>query len=263
MSKWLLLNAKCAHFQIYHGDNKSQSMRWWWYPLCTGPTHWIGSCASSPKQQSAVRHVAPLWHAIPTPSQLVFALTPWCCVLSREAANANFIVFGLARPGLVPTIYRTRREHANYYTSDGLLLKMGLWNFRSVWYYLTICPAWNCSHAIKIYFKYDEYLWGKVASISGLRGWNIWHPYTCVHRKKPEKKPNTTSSEQLQKCYRNIVDRYKIDTPKWQLHDRSLSCVGTATLVKHGGVKAVLLDQIYYHCKMMQSCNFRHSHKTE
>jgi hypothetical protein len=200
VSKWLLLNAKCAHFQIYHGD-KSQSMRWWWYPLCTGPTHWIGSCASSPKQQSAVRHVAPLGHAIPTPSQLVFALTPWCCVLSREAANVNFIVFGLARPRLVPTIYRTRREHANYYTSDGLLLKMGLWNFRSVWYYLTICPAWNCSHAIKIYFKYDEYLWGKVASISGLRD-EIYGIHIHVYLEKKPKKPQILHR---QNSYKNVI----------------------------------------------------------
>jgi hypothetical protein len=33
--------------------------------------------------------------------------------LSGEAANTNFIVFGLTRPGFEPTIYRTRGEHAN------------------------------------------------------------------------------------------------------------------------------------------------------
>jgi hypothetical protein len=39
-------------------------------------------------------------------------------VLSGEAANTNFIVFGLTRPGLEPTIYCTRGEHAKHYTTD-------------------------------------------------------------------------------------------------------------------------------------------------
>ena len=39
-------------------------------------------------------------------------------MLSREATNANFIVFGLTRLGLEPTIYRTQGEHANHYTTD-------------------------------------------------------------------------------------------------------------------------------------------------
>jgi len=34
-------------------------------------------------------------------------------VLSGEATNTNLIVFGLTRPRLEPTIYRTRGEHAN------------------------------------------------------------------------------------------------------------------------------------------------------
>ena len=74
--------------------------------------------ASSLKQQSAGRHVAPLGHIILIPSQPVFALSPYCCVLSGEATNTNFIIFGLTRPGLEPTIYRTRGEHANHYATD-------------------------------------------------------------------------------------------------------------------------------------------------
>jgi hypothetical protein len=35
-------------------------------------------------------------------------------VLSRKATNTNFIVFGLTRPGLEPTIYRIRGEHADH-----------------------------------------------------------------------------------------------------------------------------------------------------
>jgi hypothetical protein len=37
-------------------------------------------------------------------------------VLSGEATNTNFIVFGLTRP----TIYRTRGEHANQYATDAV-----------------------------------------------------------------------------------------------------------------------------------------------
>jgi hypothetical protein len=62
--------------------------------------------------EAADRHVAPLGHIILIPSQPVFALSPLCCVLSREATNTNFIVFGLIQPGLEPTIYHTRGEHA-------------------------------------------------------------------------------------------------------------------------------------------------------
>jgi hypothetical protein len=53
----------------------------------------------------------------------VFALSPQCCVLSGEATNTNFKVFGLSRPGpgLKSTLYRTRGEHANHYTTDAVV----------------------------------------------------------------------------------------------------------------------------------------------
>jgi len=35
--------------------------------------------------------------------------------------NSNFLVIGLIRPGLKPTIYRTRGEHTNHYTSSVVL----------------------------------------------------------------------------------------------------------------------------------------------
>jgi hypothetical protein len=38
-----------------------------------------------------------------------------------EATNTNFIVFVLTRPGLEPTIYRTRGKHANHYATDAVL----------------------------------------------------------------------------------------------------------------------------------------------
>jgi hypothetical protein len=65
--------------------------------------------ASSLKQQSAGRYVAPLGHIILIPSRPVFDLSPDCCMLSGEATNTNVIVFGLTRPWLDPTIYLTRK----------------------------------------------------------------------------------------------------------------------------------------------------------
>ena len=87
-------------------------MRWWWGPLCTRPTR-LGH---------ADRHVTPPGHIILILSQPVFALSPSCCVLSGEARDTNFIVFGLTRSGLETTIYRTRvtitlpMQFAMYYT---------------------------------------------------------------------------------------------------------------------------------------------------
>jgi hypothetical protein len=39
-------------------------------------------------------------------------------VLSGEATNTNFKVFGLTRLGLEPTIYRFRDKNANHYATD-------------------------------------------------------------------------------------------------------------------------------------------------
>ena len=62
-------------------------------------------------------HVALLGHIILIPSQPVFALFPLYCLISGEATNINFIVFGLTRPY---SIYRTRGENANHYATDAL-----------------------------------------------------------------------------------------------------------------------------------------------
>ena len=52
--------------------------------------------------------------------QPVFDLTPEGCMLSGEIANTTFIVFGLTRPRLEPTIYTTRGEHANHYSTEAV-----------------------------------------------------------------------------------------------------------------------------------------------
>jgi hypothetical protein len=94
-------------------------MRRWWGPLFLDQhTELDVYSASSLKQQSAGREVAPLEHIILIPSQPLFALPPECCVLSGEATNTNFIVFDMTRPRLGPTVYRTRGEQANHYATD-------------------------------------------------------------------------------------------------------------------------------------------------
>jgi hypothetical protein len=50
-------------------------------------------------------------------------------MLSGEATDTNLIVFGFTRSALEPTIYRTRGEHANHYTTDAVDVKVNL-NFK-------------------------------------------------------------------------------------------------------------------------------------
>jgi hypothetical protein len=69
-------------------------MRYWWDPLCTRTTSLVDFYrASSLKQQSADRNVAPLGNVILIPCQAAFAFSPYCCVLSGEATNTKVIVF--------------------------------------------------------------------------------------------------------------------------------------------------------------------------
>ena len=69
--EWLLFNANSTIFQLYHGENKlifnKMMMRSAELDLYS---------ASSLKQQSMGRHVAPPGHIILIPSQPVFALSP-------------------------------------------------------------------------------------------------------------------------------------------------------------------------------------------
>ena len=59
-SEWLLFKAKLSIYQQYHGENKLPSIIW--CPRCTRLL----------KQQSAGRHVAPLWHIILISSHELF-----------------------------------------------------------------------------------------------------------------------------------------------------------------------------------------------
>ena len=127
--------------------------------------------ASSLKQQSAGRHIAPLGHIILISSQPVFAVTPYCCVLSGEATYTNFLVCGLTQPGLEPTIYRTRGEHVNHYATDAVWISsklcmlgyyhmkihiLSLQQFGSEHFCRSYFPFWL---VIKIIFHQKLYMW--------------------------------------------------------------------------------------------------------
>ena len=77
---------------------------------------YLNNCWVGIKQQSAVRHVAPHGHIISIPSQPVFAL-PLCLA---EKQHIPVLLPVLTRSGFEPTIYRTRDEHANHYTTDAV-----------------------------------------------------------------------------------------------------------------------------------------------
>ena len=49
-----------------------------------------------------------------------FALIPKCCVLSWEAANTIFNVFGLTWPGIKPMTFCTQGELSNHYTTEAV-----------------------------------------------------------------------------------------------------------------------------------------------
>ena len=121
MSQWLLFNVNSAIIQLYRGENKLIFNEMMMRSRLTRLV-WFFYSASSLKLQSADRHVAPLGHIILILSQPAFALSPWCCVPSGEVTNTYFIVFGLTRSRLEPTIYRTWGEHANHYTTNAVII---------------------------------------------------------------------------------------------------------------------------------------------
>jgi hypothetical protein len=93
VSEWLLFNDNSAIFQlhVYHLVNfqwDDDEVRL----VLDQDAELEFYTASSLKQQSVGRHVAPLGHIILIPSQPVFALTPWCCVLNGEATNFTIFV---------------------------------------------------------------------------------------------------------------------------------------------------------------------------
>ena len=148
VSEWLLFSAKWAICQLYHDENKLHFNDMMMMLICTRPTRLIGKSSSWLKQPSVGRHVAPLGHIILIPSQPVFSLTPCNSVISREATNSNYIVYGLIRPRLEPTIYRTRGEHAYHYITD-VVTKKRFTGVCIIYYMLNLVCIWEYFTEVK------------------------------------------------------------------------------------------------------------------
>jgi hypothetical protein len=76
--------------------------------------------ASSLKQQTACRYVAPIGQIILIPSHPVFALSRYAVCLAEKQQIPIFLVFGFNRSVLEPTIYHTQGEHANHYATEAV-----------------------------------------------------------------------------------------------------------------------------------------------
>ena len=59
-------------------------------------------------------------------------------MLSGEATNINFIIFGVTPQGLEPTIYHTRGQHASHYTTDAVMTSSDMDSQRYYYYKLLI-----------------------------------------------------------------------------------------------------------------------------
>ena len=84
------------YFSVKHAACRRSKCKDWLAKSLDNVSEWsdMSSCvASSLKQQSVDRYVAPLGHIILIRGQLVFLLSPRCCMLSKEATNIHFIVF--------------------------------------------------------------------------------------------------------------------------------------------------------------------------
>ena len=101
--------------------------RWWGGPLCTRPTRLVDLySASSLKQWSADRYVAPLWHIILIPSQPVFAfslmLHAWQRSSKYQFYNLWFDPIGAQAHNLLYWV-----EHTNHYTTDAVPFRRTKW----------------------------------------------------------------------------------------------------------------------------------------
>ena len=83
---------------------------------------------------------------------LFFLLNAACLANSGETTNKNVIVFGLTRPGLEPTIYRNRGEHANHYTTDAVDTPYTNKHKVAIQCYKTR----DCPHVYCIQFKFKD-----------------------------------------------------------------------------------------------------------
>ena len=94
-------------------------MRWWWGLLCSrvGVLIVLAHWNNNPRVDMSLHS----GHIILIPSQPILMLRA-----EKQQIHTNVIVFGLNRPGLEPTIYHTRDEHAYHYATDAVKIQMNL-----------------------------------------------------------------------------------------------------------------------------------------
>jgi hypothetical protein len=106
VSGWLLFNANSAIFQLYHGENKlifnEMMMRSALHQTNTPSWTFIvlAHRNNGPQIDMSLHSDTRFW----------------------LRANPS-LLFGFTWPGLEPTIYRTRREHANNYATDAVIMQ--------------------------------------------------------------------------------------------------------------------------------------------
>ena len=104
-----------------------------------------------------------------------FVLSPYWCVLIGSS-NANFIVFGLTRPGLEPTIYYTRDEYGSHYTTNAVVFTSELNALTSLLFLFYV--KWTIFHFINDYINFTSIKSGKKVVF-----WNVdWGGSFECHR---------------------------------------------------------------------------------
>jgi hypothetical protein len=104
-------------FLLYHDEGKLHSMRWSRCPLGTNARRLIFIVLAHWNNNPSVYMSLHSDTSFLIPGQQVVALQLECLVLSWDTANTNIIAFRLLLPGLELTIYCTRGEHCNNYTT--------------------------------------------------------------------------------------------------------------------------------------------------
>lgn len=85
---------------------------------------WLLLGCTSTRKKSAARHVATLGHIILKPSQNVFVLTPWYCMLTGETANTYLL--WIDQTGARTLMYHTRAKHGKHYTTDAVKFQLSV-----------------------------------------------------------------------------------------------------------------------------------------
>ena len=140
-------------------------------------------------------------------------------MLSGEATNTNFIVFGLTRSRLEPTIYRTRSEHANQYSTDAVWHKYIISMF---------CDAKKLQHYTGLVYTYPITLIG--TCIEGTLEW-----YCTTSKKFKRFKVRTLCNQTM--CYKTFLFTNDNSVTTTELYRNKYYIYMTLNKIIHGSHK--------------------------